>query len=175
MHINLKVSQLAFGSIILGLLLLLSVKFYKDQLPALVTFILNGQYTDLIKSIHAKGVWNVVDGGNRQAGNWSELYRLSVYVFGFILVVITLSYTKYCTTLRKYLYVDNFNIHLFAFLILSLSFCFIPSFVFTAGLASVISYEGIVNRYYFASFAFVAIPLLLFMIFKNRILKLLPK
>ena len=156
MHINLKVSQLAFGSIILGLLLLLSVKFYKDQLPALVTFILNGQYTDLIKSIHAKGVWNVVDGGNRQAGNWSELYRLSVYVFGFILV-------------------DNFNIHLFAFLILSLSFCFIPSFVFTAGLASVISYEGIVNRYYFASFAFVAIPLLLFMIFKNRILKLLPK
>jgi hypothetical protein len=59
---------------------------------------------------------------------------------------------------------NQINKRVLLFIVLSLSFCFIPNFRSTAGLASLISYDQIVNRYYFASFIFLLLPLCLYLI-----------
>ena len=56
------------------------------------------------------------------------------------------------------------NKRIIVFLLGSLLFCLIPSFIITSGIASLISYPGIVNRYYFASYIFMLLPLFIFLV-----------
>lgn len=142
----------------------LAIRFYSDRVPALITYLKRGEFTKILTTINAKGTWNAIDGGNRYAANWNELYGLSVCLFGLISVaVFTIKFKPVINHIE-----DNFNWNVnkrvLSFLLLSLVFCFIPTFKYTSGFASLISYDGIVNRYYFASFVFLAIPLVAYMV-----------
>ncbi len=143
-----------FGAGFFGIVLYLLIQMYSDHIPALITMIKNGEYTQILAAIQVKGKWNAVDGGNRFLANWNELYRLSV--FAFIPIGIF-----------AWLYPLQINKRVLCFIGSSLVFCFIPTFQYSAGLASIISYDGIVNRYYFASFIFLIIPLSSYFIIVN--------
>jgi hypothetical protein len=134
------------GVILVMLALYFGIKFYTDQIPMLLTLIKNNDWLKMIILINEKGAWNVTDGGNRYAGNWNEMYRLSVYT---LLGVAGLTFLNLVKINKKVL----------SFIVLSLVFCFAPSYIFSAGFLSLVSYDGIVNRYYFASFLFIALPL----------------
>ena len=145
------------GVLFLVVVLYVLTRMYSDHVPALITLLKNGDYLKILNEIQTKGKWNVIDGGNRYSANWNELYRFSV--FAFVPVAI-------------YGWFSPFKIdrQVLCFIGLSLCFCFIPTFQYSAGLASLISYDGIVNRYYFASLIFLIVPLLAYTVaisFKN--------
>ena len=146
----------------ISLIIFIAVKFYTDHIPRLVTLLNAGDVQAIFSDIKVKGNWNVLKGGNRFAANWNELYKFSVLLLGPICFLF----------LRKN---KNINQQVLYFLLASLIFCFIPNFVYTAGIASLVSYDGIVNRYYFASLVFLLLPLTMyaindrFFLFKNPI------
>ena len=124
--------------------------FYTDIRPGLIKLLLDGNYSKIKDEINIHGAWNT-EGNNRYLANWNELYALSVFMAAPIAL---LAWTKR----------NHVNQRVFLFIVLSLVFCFIPTFKYSAGLASLISYDGIVNRYYFASFVFVLVPLGLYLV-----------
>ena len=136
------VGALGFASIL--------VYFYIDRVPELIKFALMGDYKRINELIFEYGAYNI-SGGNRFSANWNELY-----FFSFFLVIPIMLFAYYKPTLL--------NIKVLYFIAFSLIFCIIPNFIFSAGLVSLISYPGIVNRYYFASFIFVLVPLLSYLI-----------
>ena len=142
------------GAVFLGMVLYVMIRMYSDHVPALITLMKNGEYSKILTDIQAKGKWNAVDGGNRFSANWNELYRLSV--FAFILVVVFAWFKPL-----------QVNQRVLCFVGLSLIFCFIPTFQYSAGLVSLISYDGIVNRYYYASLIFLILPLFAYFIVIN--------
>jgi hypothetical protein len=133
------------GVVFLSMVLYFLIRMYTDHVPALITLLKNNEYSKILTDIQTKGKWNAVDGGNRFSANWNELYRFSVFAF---IPVAVLAWYKPLLVNKRVLY----------FVGLSLIFCFIPTFQYSAGLASLISYDGIVNRYYFASLIFLALP-----------------
>lgn len=141
-------------AVFLGMVLYVMIRMYSDHVPALITLMKNGEYSKILTDIQAKGKWNAVDGGNRFSANWNELYRLSV--FAFILVVVFAWFKPL-----------QVNQRVLCFVGLSLIFCFIPTFQYSAGLVSLISYDGIVNRYYYASLIFLILPLFAYFIVIN--------
>lgn len=132
------------------IIVLVAARFYTDIMPGLVTLLKDGNYHVVINQINIRGAWNTA-GNNRYLANWNEMYTISVFVAA---PVALLAWTK-----RNYV-----NQRVFLFIVLSLVFCFIPTFKYSAGIASLISYDGIVNRYYFASFVFVLVPLCLYLV-----------
>jgi hypothetical protein len=142
------------GLVCLSMVLYVLIRMYTDHIPALITLLVNGEYSKIMTEIQAKGKWNAIDGGNRYSANWNELYRFSVFAFFPIAV---LSWFKPLQVNQRVL----------CFVGLSLVFCFIPTFQYSAGLASLISYDGIVNRYYYASMIFLILPLLAYFIVIN--------
>lgn len=162
---NYKPKYVLLSISIIIALLYIAISFYSDHIPALITHLKNGEFGKILTEINAKGTWNAVDGGNRYAANWNELYRLSVYLFALIGVAGFAAKFKFVSS--NHLYDLNINNRVLCFLLMSLVFCFIPTFKYTSGLASLISYDGIVNRYYFASFVFLAIPLAVYMGLKH--------
>ena len=153
-----SISFLLKSTILISIIIYLSIVFYTDQVPALLSHLKNRDFAKIYSEIISKGAWNAVHGGNRYAANWNELYKLSVYLFLPLSVLLSLKVTK-------------INNRVFCFIILSMVFCFIPTYKYSAGLASLISYDGIVNRYYFASYIFLLIPLAIYLLigtfFKN--------
>lgn len=127
------------------IVVLVGVKFYSDIVPGLIGLLKEGDWTQIKEKINIYGLYNV-QGGNRYLANWNELYALSVLM---VAPIALLAWTKR----------NHVNQRVFLFIALSLVFCFIPTFKYSAGIASLISYDGIVNRYYFASFVFVLVPL----------------
>jgi hypothetical protein len=149
------------AAVFIGVIIVaMAVKFYTEQVPALVTHIMHGQYSKILADINTKGAYNAVHGGNRYAANWNELYRLSVYILGILGLIGWVGRLRPSAPLAAWFACGQVNRRVFAFLILSLVFCFIPTFKYSSGLASLITYDAIVNRFYYASFAFLAIPLL---------------
>lgn len=142
------------GATVLGLVLYFLIQIYTDHVPALITLLKNGEYSKILNDIQAKGKWNAIDGGNRYSANWNELYMFSVFAFISVAIYAWISPLK-------------MNARVLCFIGLSLCFCFIPTFQYSAGLASLISYDGIVNRYYFASLIFLITPLLVYLCAKN--------
>jgi len=135
----------------------LGAKFYADQTPALITHLINKDFAKILLEIKVKGTWNAIHGGNRYAANWNELYALSVWILLGVGIVIHTPWLNTITVNKRVLW----------FLLLSLVFCFAPTFVYTAGLLSLVSYDGIVNRYYFASFVYMALPLVAYISLKR--------
>jgi hypothetical protein len=135
-----------FGAVMLGMVLYVLIKMYSDHVPALITLLKIGEYSKILTEIQAKGKWNAIDGGNRFSANWNELYRFSVFAF---IPVAVFAWFKPLQVNRRVLCFVGF----------SLIFCFIPTFQYSAGLASLISYDGIVNRYYYASLIFLILPM----------------
>ncbi len=146
--INLKKFFIALT--ILGLIAFIAEKFYVDIRPELVSLLLSGDFAGIKNKINIYGTYNIL-GGNRYKANWNELYSSSIFL---VAPIIFLAWNESSNISRKTL----------LFIILSLIFCFIPSFKFSAGIASLISYDGIVNRYYFASFVFLLLPLFIYLI-----------
>jgi hypothetical protein len=142
---------LAVGAMLL-VAVYLSAKFYADQTPALITHLINRDFIKILQEIKVKGTWNAIHGGNRYAANWNELYALSVYLLFAIGIAVHTPWLKNIAINKRVLW----------FLLLSLIFCFAPTFVYTSGVLSLVSYDGIVNRYYFASFVYTAVPLVVY-------------
>lgn len=153
---KINIKYILISVILVFIILYFGIKFYEDQIPALFTHLKNGEYQKLLTDIYKKGTWNAVHGGNRYSANWNELYALSVYLLIGIGIAVYMSWLKITTINKKVL----------CFLLLSLVFCFMPTFVYTAGLLSLISYDGIVNRYYYASFVYLALPLAAYIFLK---------
>ena len=148
-------------SVFLGVIIVaIAIKYYTEQMPALVTYIMHGQYSNILADINTKGAYNAVHGGNRYAANWNELYRLSVYTIGILGMAGLVGRSRLFVSLADWFKLGQVNRRVFGFLVLSLVFCFIPTFKYSSGLASLITYDAIVNRFYYASFVFLAIPLL---------------
>ena len=135
---------------IIFIVVFVAAGFYTDIMPGLVTLLKDENYHVIINQINIRGAWNT-EGNNRYFANWNEMYTISVFVAA---PVALLAWTKR----------NHVNQRVFLFIILSLAFCFIPTFKYSAGIASLISYDGIVNRYYFASFVFVLVPLSLYLV-----------
>jgi hypothetical protein len=136
-------------SLVIGSLIVwIAAKFYSDIMPELLKLLKEGSWIQIKEKINKYGLYNI-QGGNRYSANWNELYALSVLVAAPICFI---GFAK----------IDQINRRVLFFIIFSLIFCFIPTFKYSAGLASLISYDGIVNRYYFASYVFVLIPLCLY-------------
>jgi hypothetical protein len=139
---------LIFMAIVL-IIIFIAERFYTDIRPNLVKYIFEGNFQKIKNEIKIFGTYNV-HGGNRYSANWNELYVLSIIL---IAPVVMLAWNKF----------SQINKRVLLFITLSLIFCFIPNFIFTAGLTSLISYENIVNRYYFASFIFLLLPLSIYL------------
>lgn len=144
-----SISFLFASTLLISIVIYVGVVFYTDQVPALLSYLKNRDFSKISTEIISKGTWNAIHGGNRYAANWNELYKLSVYLFLPLSVLLSLKTPK-------------INNRVFCFIILSLGFCFIPTYIYSAGLVSLISYDGIVNRYYFASYIFLLIPLAIY-------------
>lgn len=154
-------SKSAVLSLVIALaVIFLATRFYTDQVPALVTLVKNGEFLQIWKDISEKGEWNTVAGFNRHEGNWNELYKLSLTLASIVLIF-------QLPIIQKKNQLPIFKHKSLFFIILSLIFCFIPVFKYSAGLASVISYAGIVNRYYFASFIFLIVPMFVYIFSTN--------
>lgn len=141
---------LIVGILFLWLIIYFASIFYEDRIPEIVTLIKNSEYKKIYSSIVEHGRWNVL-GGNRHSANWNELYLLSIF-----LVLPILFYALNSNI--------EINKHVLYFIILSLIFCFVPMFVYSSGVASLVVGAGIVNRIYFASYIFLLIPLFLYFI-----------
>lgn len=147
-----SISFLLKSIILISIIIYLSIVFYTDQVPALLSHLRGGDFAKIYAEIISKGTWNAIHGGNRYAANWNELYKLSVYLFLPLSVLLSLK-------------VPKINNRVLCFIIFSLVFCFIPTYKYSAGLVSLISYDGIVNRYYFASYIFLLIPMVIYLLF----------
>jgi hypothetical protein len=126
------------------LLFLLSIN-YNDRMPSVISLVKSGNFHKIKNEINLQGLYNI-QGGNRYSSNWNELYAISVYS---IFPICLFAWTK-----NKLI-----NHRVLCLIGLSLVFCFIPTFKYSSGLVSLISYNEIVNRYYFASFVFILLPL----------------
>lgn len=154
----------SFIYILFGIFFILffAVRYYTDHIPRLLTLLNAGDVKTILSEIMQKGKWNVLDGGNRFEANWNELYKSTLLLF--VPVVYVLLKSK-----------KNINQNVLYFILASLVFCFIPNYIYSAGVASMVSYDGIVNRYYFASLIFLFLPLAVysvndrFQFFKNPI------
>jgi hypothetical protein len=135
------------------IIVLVGAKFYSDIVPSLIKLMKAGDWHEIKQRINIDGLYNI-QGGNRYLANWNELYALSVFL---VVPTALLVWTKHV----------HFNQRVFLFIALSLVFCFIPTFKYSAGVASLISYDGIVNRYYFASFVFMMLPIAAYSIVWN--------
>lgn len=135
--------------VIIFIIIFFAEKFYTDIRPNLVKYIFEGDFIKIKNELKIHGTYNV-QGGNRYSANWNELYALSTIL---IVPIVMIALNK----------ANQINKRVLLFIVLSLIFCFIPNFKFTAGLASLISYDNIVNRYYFASFIFLLLPLCLYL------------
>jgi hypothetical protein len=131
--------------------------YYEDRISEIFTLIKNDEYKKIHTSIVEHGKWNVL-GGNRHLANWNELYFLSICFVAPILFSV-------------YFFKIKINKQVLWFIVASLIFCFIPTFVYSSGVASLVVGAGIVNRLYFASYIFLLIPMFLyFVIVKFEIL-----
>lgn len=135
------------------IVVLVGVKFYSDIVPGLIKLLKEGNWRQIKERINIDGLYNI-QGGNRYLSNWNELYALSVFM---VVPIAFLVWTKRI----------HFNQRVFLFIALSMVFCFIPTFKYSAGIASLISYDGIVNRYYFASFVFMMLPMVTYSLVWN--------
>lgn len=135
------------------IIVLVGAKFYSDIVPGLIKLLKAGDLHQIKHRINIDGLYNI-QGGNRYQANWNELYALSVLL---VVPAAMLAWIKR----------THFNQRVFLFIALSLVFCFIPTFKYSAGIASLISYDGIVNRYYFASFVFVVLPIFVYSVVWN--------
>jgi hypothetical protein len=139
--------------VIVFIIIFFAEKYYTDIRPNLVKYIFEGDFLKIKNEIKIYGEYNI-RGENRYSANWNELYAFSIML---IMPIVMLVWNS-CNQINK---------RVLLFIVSSLIFCFIPNFIFTAGLASLISYENIVNRYYFASFIFLLLPLSLYLISSN--------
>ena len=128
-------------------------KFYTDIRPTLVKYLLEGNFNEISTEIKRRGTY-LINGGNRYSGNWNELYMLSALLAVPVALI----------ALLKSSFVNK---RVLLFIILSLIFCFIPNFKYISGVTALISYDEIVNRYYFASFIFLLLPLCLYLVLSN--------
>lgn len=137
--------KILFIIAILFVLLIVMSAHYNDRMPEIVKLLKDRNFSKIKNVINIQGLYNV-QGGNRYSANWNELYAVSVFL---TVPICLLAWAKS----------QFINQRVLIFIILSLVFCFIPTFKYSAGIASLISYNEIVNRYYFVSFVFVLLPL----------------
>ena len=145
-----KLPQIIIAIIIFLIASCVATTYYVDRVPELVTLIGNKNYSKIQSLISEYGNWNV-EGGNRYLANWNELYFFSASLGLPVLIL-------------AYIGKNKVNKNVLYFILASLIFCFIPTFSYSSGIASLIVGFGIVNRLYFASYIFLLIPVFIYML-----------
>lgn len=138
---------------VLLILVLMASQFYNDRIPEIIHLIQSGQTAKIADLIEEYGKYNI-EGGNRYEANWNALYAVCVFCALPILIIVDKNKN---TVNTKVLFI----------VLASLAYCFIPTFKFSSGIASLFYPAPIINRLYFASFLFVLPPLLVYLILKQ--------
>lgn len=138
---------------VLLILVLMASQFYNDRIPEIIHLIQSGQTAKIADLIEEYGKYNI-EGGNRYEANWNALYAVCVFCALPILIIVDKNKN---TVNAKVLFI----------VLASLAYCFIPTFKFSSGIASLFYPAPIINRLYFASFLFVLPPLLVYLILKQ--------
>lgn len=142
------------GMILLGLIILIALK-QSYRMPEIISLSLSGDFSELLSRLRHYGQTQIEGGVNRQMFGWNQMMSLSV-ILGFANVILAYR--------NKYL---NFPAVLFLFLTSLIAIA--PLFRYSAALASMISYEYIVNRYYYASYLFLMLPLFFALALNDKI------
>jgi hypothetical protein len=150
---NAKKIILALSLIVV--IILIASRFYNDRIPEIFTLLQTGQAAKISDLIQEYGKYNI-EGGNRYEANWNALYAVCV----FCALPIFILHQRHKDILNsKVLYI----------VLASLAYCFIPTFKFSSGLASLFYGAPIVNRIYFASLLFILPALLTYLILSKTV------
>jgi hypothetical protein len=144
-----------FRKILIGIFLLfifigIGSQFYAGRMPEIVNLLNAGQGGKISNLVDEYGKYNI-EGGNRYAANWNALYAVCVFCSLPILFIVFRNKA-----------VLNFKV-LFIIL-MSLGYCFIPTFKVSSGVVSLFYPADIINRLYFASMLFVLPSLLAYLV-----------
>ncbi len=136
---------------------------YKE--PLLIKYISSGDFNLLWQKIIEDGN-ALITRFNRASASMNELIYLSLSLLPLLIIFSYLQTKKYNKI---------FNIRTIVFIVITSLFVLIPVFKITAGLASLVTYLFVVNRFYYSSSIFLVIPLLSWIIIyfitkKNKIL-----
>jgi hypothetical protein len=132
------------------LLVWIGSHFYNERMPVIVTLVKSGETSKIIDLVEKYGQFNI-QGGNRFAANWNALYAISVF----------------CALPIYYIHYTNkglINGRVLSIVLMSLVYCFIPTFKWSSGIMSLFYDASIVNRVYFASLLFILPSLLIYLI-----------
>ena len=145
---------LSSGAMIVSLMILIPiVKKIPHQEPLILKYLSFDQFPMLLQKIQTEGGM-VLSHFNKASTTMNALIYLSIIFMLFILFVFLYRVYK-----QKE---EHLNKKMFFFLLLTSLFIFIPIIQFTAGLASVLTYQRLVYRFYFSSMLFMVIPIFVF-------------
>lgn len=121
---------------------------YQDDDSRILKYLANGSFVELYQDIMIQGNL-IISRYNRASSIINELMYLIFYTTLITLVYYGITFKKHQKTV---------NPRMFAFLLITSLFIFIPLYPFTAGLFALITKMHVVHRIYFASSLFVLLP-----------------
>jgi len=133
------------------------IKTYAYRQAPIFNYLSFEKLPQLLDKIHFNGQI-ITQHYSKTMTTLNELVYISLLAISILLIIVIFRWYK------KYpLYV---NIRFVFFLFITSFFILIPVFEFTSGLASLLTYKTIAYRFYFSSLLFLALPALIFYIFK---------
>ena len=151
-----NIKKILISIFVVALLIWIGSRFYVGRVPEIISLLQTDQSGKVADLIQEYGKYNI-EGGNRYEANWNALYAICVFCAIPILVI---NHTSKATLDPKALYT----------VLVSLVFCFIPTFKLSSGITSLFYSADILNRLYFASLLFI-LPSLLAYLVLNKIEK----
>lgn len=145
---------IATGMLLIGMLVLVTLQ-QSYRMPEIISLSLAGDFTELVRKLQHYGQTQIEGGINREKFGWNQLMSLSV-ILGLGVVVVAYRNKR----------ILNFQAVLF--LLLTSLIALAPLFRYSAAVASMISYEYIVNRYYYASYLFLMLPLFVAVVLNGK-------
>jgi len=145
---------LSSGTMIISFIILIPiVKKIPYREPLIFKYLSFDQFPLLLQKIQTDGGM-VLSHFNKASTTINALIYVSIIFMLFILFVFLYRVYKQKEKLL--------NKRMFFFLLVTSLFIFIPIIQFTAGLASVLTYQRLVFRFYFSSMLFIMIPIFVF-------------
>jgi len=153
--------SLAFLSLYGGMQFVDHLKTYAYRQAPILKYLSFEKLPQLVDKLGIEGKI-VIQHFNRASSTLNELIFLSLGAVSILLFLVLFRYYKG--------YTHHANIRFVAFLFITSSFILIPIAQYTAGMASLLTYQGLAYRFYFSSLLFLVIPIFIFYIL--RILKI---
>jgi hypothetical protein len=145
-----NINKTLITSLIFLIVAFIAVQFYDDRIPEIVKLIKMGEIEKINDLIQIYGKFNT-EGGNRFNANWNAMYALCI-LCAFPIVYIVFKYDS------------GIDFKVLLIVLISLVYCFIPTFEFSSGVTSLFYHSRLVNRIYFASLLFILPSLLIYLV-----------